>query len=237
MAVFSPTILVNTSSPPLVVTIADPGVPGVTYDQVKNSLGQYVYLVQGFYVYSNTLNQLIGAINYNRYESDGNQDITNIITTVDPYQDANSIVVDLEKFCTDVVFNGNSSVSFTVLGNATLQLKLYCRRIENSFGRHLNNFKDIEFMDFKPDFFDNYGNRSSIAAANGYAQDTASMGYLPLVPDYELSIGVPKPECSVPEVKVVKREEKIIDPEKDKIPVMFLAVAAISLGALMISRK
>lgn len=50
MAVFSPTILVNTT-PPLVVTIADPGSPGVTYQQFQNSLGQYVYLVQGFYVF------------------------------------------------------------------------------------------------------------------------------------------------------------------------------------------
>lgn len=230
MAVFSPTVIVNTSTPPLVVTVADPGVPGVTYEQLKNSLGQYVYLVQGFYVYSSTFNQLIGAINYSRYDSDGNQDLTNIITTVDPYQDANSIVVDLEKFPTDVIFNGNSSVNFTVLGNATLQLKLYCRRIENSFGRHLDNFKDIEFADYKPDFFDNYGNMTTIKQANLYAQQTASLGKLPEVVDTELTVSA-KPN------NTIKVDEKIIDPDRDKIPVVFLAVAAISLGALMISRK
>lgn len=230
MAVFSPTVIVNTSTPPLVVTVADPGVPGVTYEQLKNSLGQYVYLVQGFYVYSSTFNQLIGAINYSRYDSDGNQDLTNIITTVDPYQDANSIVVDLERFPTDVIFNGNSSVNFTVLGNATLQLKLYCRRIENSFGRHLDNFKDIEFADYKPDFFDNYGNVTTIKQANLYAQQTASLGKLPEVVDTELTVGA-KPN------NTIKVDEKIIDPDRDKIPVVFLAVAAISLGALMISRK
>lgn len=230
MAVFSPTVIVNTSTPPLVVTVADPGVPGVTYEQLKYSLGQYVYLVQGFYVYANTINQLTGAINYNRYDSDGNQDVTNIITTVDPYQDANSIVVDLERFATDVIFNGNSSINFTVLGNATLQLKLYCRRIENSFGRHLDNFKDIEFADYKPDFFDNYGNRITIEEANLYAQETARLGYMPTVVDTDLVEGAK-------EQKKIKVEEKIIDPERDKIPVLFLAVAAFSLGALMISRK
>jgi len=233
MAVFSPTILVNTT-PPLVVTIADPGSPGVTYQQFQNSLGQYVYLVQGFYVFCTNLNQLTGAVNYNRYDAGGNQDITNIVTTVDPYQDATSIVVDLKRFKTDVVLNGNSSIRFEVLPNVEIQFKTFNRRIENSFGRHLNNFKDIEFLDFKPDFFYNYGDRTTIAEANKFAQETASLGRTPLEVYTPLTIGGYSADSTK---KPFPKDEKIIDQERDKIPVMFLAIAAISVGALILNRK
>jgi hypothetical protein len=156
--------------------VADPGVPGVTYDQVKNSLGQYVYLLQGFYVQSTTLNQLIGAIKYLRYDADGNQLVTNITTTVDPYQDQNAIIVDLANFESDVIFNGNSSIQFTVLPSEQMQLKLYMRRITSSFGRNLKNFLVQEKISNKPHFFDNYGNLFRIAQDNWLAQQTATIG-------------------------------------------------------------
>ena len=176
MATFSPIIVQNVSSPPLVVTVADPGVPGVTYSQVKNSLGQYVYMAQGFYVQSTTLNQLIGAIKYLRYDADGNQLVTSITTTVDPYQDQNAIIVDLANFDTDVVFNGNSSIQFTVLPFERMQIKLYMRRITSSFGRNLKNFLVQEKIANKPKFFDNYGNLFRIAQDNYLAQESATLG-------------------------------------------------------------
>jgi len=176
MAVFSPIITQNVSNPPLVVSIADPGVPGVTYDQIKNSLGQYVYWLQGFYVQAISLNQLTGAIKYLRYDADGNQLVTNITTTVDPYQDQNAIIVDLANFESDVVFNGNSTVQFTILPLEQMQLKLYMRRISNSFGRNLKNFLVQEKIANKPNFFDNYGNLFRIAQDNWLAQQTATIG-------------------------------------------------------------
>ena len=97
MAVFNVQILNN--SPALIIEVQDSGVPSVTYSQVKNSLGQYVYLVEAFYLYSTVPQQLTGVVNYNRYDADGNKIVTNIATTVDPYQDNNlSIVVDLAHF-------------------------------------------------------------------------------------------------------------------------------------------
>lgn len=176
MATFSPTITNVSSSPALVVTVADPGVPGVTYNQLKNSLGQYVYLLQGFYLQATTLPQLIGAIKYLRYDADGNQVVTNITTTVDPYQDQNSIIVDLANFETDVIFNGNSSVQATILGNEQLTLKLYTRRITASFGRNLTNYLVQEKIANKPDFFNNYGNLFRIAQDNFLAQQSAVLG-------------------------------------------------------------
>lgn len=176
MATFSPIITNVSSSPALVVTVADPGVPGVTYNQVKNSLGNYVYLLQGFYLRSTTLNQLIGAIKYLRYDADGNQIVTNITTTVDPYQDQNSIIVDLANFETDVIFNGNSSVQATILPFEQVELKMYFRRITSSFGRNLINFLVGERKANKPEFFDNYGNLFRIAQDNLLAEQSATLG-------------------------------------------------------------
>lgn len=220
MAVFTPTILVNTT-PPLEVTIADPR-GGVTYQQFQNSLGQYVYIVQGFYLFCTNLVQLTSAVNYNLYDAGGNQTITNIVTTVDPYQEATSIVVDLKNSITDIILNGNSSVSFEVLPNVVLQFKTFNRRIDNSFGRHLDNFKQIEYLDFNPDFFNNYGDQIKIAEANKVAQESAALGKT-LMPDTIDVVEMPT--------------KKNIIKESNKSPVIFLALAAISVGVLILNRK
>lgn len=176
MATFSPTITNVSSSPALVVTVADPGVPGVTYAQLKRSLGQYVYLLQGFYVQATTLNQLIGVIKYLRYDADGNEIVTNITSTVDPYQDQKSVIIDLANFETDVIFNGNSNIQTTILPNEQITLKMYTRRITASFGRNLTNFLTQEKIANKPEFFNNYGNLFRIAQDNFLAQQSAVLG-------------------------------------------------------------
>ena len=43
--IFTPTIINNTL-PAVAVTVADSGVPPVTYNQIRNSLGTYVYNVE-----------------------------------------------------------------------------------------------------------------------------------------------------------------------------------------------
>jgi hypothetical protein len=213
MPVFSPTIITNAISP-LQISINDPGNSGVTYSQFQNSLGQYVYLIKGFYVYCTNINQLIGAINYNRFDADGNQDIANIVTTVDPYQDATAIVVDLKQFTTEVILNGNSSLSFDLLPNTTLVLKTYNHRLENSFGQ--------KFRTFSNPFFNNYGNQIEDNIANEIAMDSSGLGKNISVENKEL----PKDKTTI----------KITE-EQDKLPIFFLAIAAISLGALIKNKK
>lgn len=146
--------IVNHTNPGVSVTVADSS--GVTYEQIKNSLGQHVYEVQGLYIYSQNINQLIGVINYSRYDATGNQDITNIVTTVDPYEFGLSINVDLSKYSTPIIINGNNSFSTTILPNTYVEVKFYNKRQTNSFGMNLNNFRDIQRIT-RTEFFDNYG--------------------------------------------------------------------------------
>lgn len=204
---FSPTVTVNVT-PALTVQVADSGVPPVTYNQVKQSMGSYVYLVKGFYVYSTSYSQLIGVINYQRYNSDGNQNLTNIATTVDPYQGATAIKVDLKDFATPIVFNGNSSIATTILANTYVQIQFYTARITNSFGENLNNFLEMEKITGKHNFFD-YGKPDD--SINKAAESTA-----------KINSGVMK----APEPPLVKPARK----QLDNAPLILLSVAAASFA-------
>ena len=171
--IFSPTVI-NHTYPQVSVIMSDSGVPPLTYSQMKNSLGTYVYKVDGFYLASNILNQLIGTIQYNRYDVAGNQKYTTIATTVDPYQPANAINVDLETNETMFILNGNSSISTTILPVAALQITLYCKRITNSFGENLNSFKIMEEIFGKPNFFKRYGDIDEIEKTNSKVKNSIS---------------------------------------------------------------
>jgi hypothetical protein len=174
MAVFHVNII-NHTLPALSVTVADSGVPPVTYQQVKNSLGSYVYKIDGIYLYSENMNQLIGVIQYNRFDVNGDEKFTQIVTTIDPYQLEHSLFKDLKGANTAYILNGNSSLSTTILPQVYLQLKMYTKRITSSFGRNLGAFKLMELIDRKPDFFANYGDYNGILLTNEQVEKTATL--------------------------------------------------------------
>ena len=111
MPVF-PVQIINNTIPSLSVEVADSGVPPVTYQQVKQSLGSQVYKINELYLYSQNINQLLGIIQYQRFDSDGNQTYSSIATTIDPYSgNAIAITIDLKKYEDNFILNGNSSFS------------------------------------------------------------------------------------------------------------------------------
>jgi len=149
-------VIVNHSTPAVSVQVADSS--GVTYNQIKQSLGSQVYDVKGLYLYSPNTSQLIGTIKYQRYDSTGNQDITSIATIINPYQNIGSLLVDLSKVVNvPIVLNGNSSLSTTIYPQTYVQVKFLSSRITNSFGQNLSNLKDMQRIT-NTEFFENYGN-------------------------------------------------------------------------------
>ena len=141
--IFNATKIVHTQ-PAVSVQIADSGVPPLTYNQIKNSLGSQVYNVQGLYLYSTNLNQLLGVVQYQRFDATGDQSYRSIALTIDPYQGSNALDVDLRKEDAFFILNGNSSFSFTMLPNADLTFKMYNQRIKNTLGTITSNFKIME---------------------------------------------------------------------------------------------
>ena len=154
--IFVPTII-NNPIPALAVTAADSGVPAVTYNQIRQSFGTQVYNVEGLYIYSTNINQILGVIQYQRFDSTGQQEYHSIATTVDPYQLETAINVDLSQSNTMFILNGNSSFAANILPNTYVQVKVITKRITNSFGNNLLAFKEMERIFRKPNFFSNYG--------------------------------------------------------------------------------
>lgn len=171
--IFVPTII-NHTLPQVSVVNNDSGVPSVSYAQIKRSLGNQVYNIEGFYLQATDIRQLIGTIQYNRFDATGNQEFKTIPTTVDPYQSANSILMDLKSYNAFFILNGNSSISTTILPLTTVDVTLYCKRITNSFGMNLNTFKMMEEIFRKPDFFKGYGDIDQIVEDNKKLEESIS---------------------------------------------------------------
>ncbi len=216
MPTFTPQIINNTTP---AISIQEEG-GSVTYAQIKQSLGTYVYNVKKLYLYSDNLSQLIGVINYNSYGADGNRNITNLTTTYDPYQLVTSLFVDISKYPIDVIFDGNSSVSTNILPNTSVQVKFMSKRITNSFGRNLDNFIFGEFIANKPDFFNNYGNLKKIQETNKNIEDSISN----------------KSKKSI-EGGEGGESKANIKPKQDNSLVLMFSVAAISIGAWFYLKK
>lgn len=219
MAIF-PVQIINNTTPALTIEVADSGVPPVTYQQVKQSLGSQVYKINELYLYSENINQLLGVIQYQRFDSDGNQTYSSIATTIDPYSgNAVAITIDLKNYQDNFILNGNSSFSATILPNTYLQLKFWANRITNEFGRNLNNFEQIEIDANKPFFFNNYGALiPEIQETNLEIEKSATLGGVPEVPAHEKSV-------------------TNVLPQDDCRHLVFLGIAAIAVGTYMLKNK
>lgn len=206
-----PVQIINQTTPAISVTVADSGVPAVTYNQVNQSLGKHVYKIENLYLYSQNINQLLGTIQYQIFDSDGQQKFSSITTTIDPYADNNFVVlVDLLKYASDFILNGNSSIGATILPNTFIQVKLYMKRITNSFGMNMDNFIAIEKDANKPNFYDNYGTTLQDI------KETAS----------EIRDEIPQKGTQVQPTKFIKITEECK-------PLFLLGIAAISIGVYL----
>jgi hypothetical protein len=169
--IFAPTVIKNTL-PQVSVTVADSGNPPITYNEIKQSLGSQVYNIDMFYLFSTVQNQLIGVIKYNRYDVNGNADVRNIVTTIDPYQYTNALYKDLTKQDFGFILNGNSSVSSIILPQAFIEFRLFTRRITNAMGINQYNFSQMEDI-FKKHYYGTF---------NGFEFDGDTINFEDLPP-------------------------------------------------------
>lgn len=146
-------IVTTTLTPPIQVQLSG----NVTYQQFKNSLGQFVYKVEKVYLFSENLRQIQGLFNYNSYDSNGNQVFTNVVSAIDPYQDQPAIILNIKD--RGIVIDGQDAVQFNLQPNTQLTFKLYVDRRSNQDyldELHANNFVDLNRELADPEFFDDY---------------------------------------------------------------------------------
>jgi hypothetical protein len=219
-----PVQIINQPVAAITVEVADSGVPPVTYQQIKQSLGRQVYEVTNLYIYSQNINQLLGVIQYQIFDSNGNQNYSSIATTIDPYE-GNSVAIDIDlrDYLQDFILNGNSSFSTVILPETYVQVKWYANRITNALGGGgLENFRQIEIDANKPDFFNNLGYPIS------EIQETGN--------EIQQHIDTPTSQLPAP------HEQNLAQPMTIKVTedcthLIWLGVAAISVGAYMLKKK
>jgi hypothetical protein len=112
MPSFTPTIISNTT--PAVSIVGG----NVSYNEIRQSLGAYVYYVDSVYLFSNNIQQINGVVKYQIYDVNGKQSVQSLTPTVDPYQTQNSLFYDIRK--KDVILNGQSNFQFNLLPLVTL---------------------------------------------------------------------------------------------------------------------
>ena len=152
MSSFSVTI---TPNQPPAVSITMSG--NTTYQQFKNSLGNFVYYVQRLFLFSNLLEQIQGKFLYSSYDVSGRQNVETIPSAIDPYQSQSSIYLQLGE--REIVLNGQDFVRFQLLANATISLRIFVSRVVNQTPLNKNsetNFEQFEESEGDKGFFKNY---------------------------------------------------------------------------------
>jgi hypothetical protein len=151
MAVITPTITIG-QTPVISIQCI-----GITYQQFLSSLGTSIYGIDKIYVNANTYQQVSQTINYNRFDSNGNTIVTSLPFPVDSYQYQPTLLIETDKNL--IYLNQNTSLSFNLLANANVNLKLVCEivKISNNLDNRGSAFFDYDNYE-KSDFFNNYCN-------------------------------------------------------------------------------
>jgi hypothetical protein len=165
-------VVTNQAIPAVSVrTIGEP-----SYQDIRKSLGDFVYKAYQLYLSSPNIKQLSGIMQFKKYDVNGTSTLFDIVPIVSPYQQQNTLFLKMNR--DDVVVNGQDSFQFVLLANTTLLLKLYSNQIsKESFvgkdGKDLlgeSNFKAFETATGIFNFFEDFNNNIEWQQSNNPLQ-------------------------------------------------------------------
>jgi len=148
----TPNVSAVSADASLITTGGSVSLTGVSYSQILNSLGTDVYNAFLIYLQCQNSAQLTTPISYFIYDVNGNQSFNTLTPTTDPYQFVGSIFFSPSKG--NVVFNGNSGLSMTILPYTSIVVKFYAIRVSNQGDGHAVNFMALESKQNVPFFLD-----------------------------------------------------------------------------------
>ena len=125
MGLYKPTI---TTIPNGVVSVIS--TVGTAYNTILNSQSGYVYGLLESYIHTLSVEQLFQPYLYNRYDVNGNLESYTENVLIDPYQIINARTFKPLK--DNVVFDGRTSMAFTILPNEIINLVIYVLQIANA---------------------------------------------------------------------------------------------------------
>lgn len=150
MPSFSPTITTNSTAVTVTSNI-------VSYDQIRESLGDYVYFIEEITFLSSSLNQIQSIFLYSHYDSNGDKTLESFKPAIDPFQYQNSFDYKISEY--DMILDGQSTINFTLLPSVTLQLIFKCKRIAKRDALDIispNNFQQLESADGRFQLFEDW---------------------------------------------------------------------------------
>jgi len=148
------TPMVSVTAPVLSVSL-----PTITYNQFLNSLGTYNYGSEYLYLSAIAYQQIGQIFNYQHFDANGNAIQTFLPFAVDPYQNQPSIYYETDP--EEIIFDGFSSLGFTLLAGERVYFKMFAHIIYTSgdldkYG--LGNMQTVEEAEGIQPFFADYCN-------------------------------------------------------------------------------
>jgi hypothetical protein len=170
MPIFNAVVTTQTTPAVSVTTIGTP-----SYEDIRKSLGDFVYKPYQIYLQSENFSQLSGVVQYKKYDVDGSIKFYDIIPFVSPFQQQKTIFIPIEK---DTIVDGRNAFNFILLANTTLKFKLFSQQIsKESFidnsGQELlgqSNFKAFETATGQFNFFEDFNTNVEWQSSNNPPQ-------------------------------------------------------------------
>jgi hypothetical protein len=132
--------------------------PTITYSQLMQSLGTYVYGSEFFYLSSTTFKQINQPFFYTHFDAAGNQMSSYLAFAVDPYQQLPAIYYETSP--NEVIFDGFSSLTFDLYAQELVFFKMFA--LIEYVGGDLEQFGDNNFEEVEKaegvKIFDDYCN-------------------------------------------------------------------------------
>lgn len=131
---------------------------GVTYQQILQSLGTYVYGANFIYLAATNYSEINQAVFYNHFNAFGESVSESLPFQTDPYQSQPSIYYQGDE--ETLVFDGFSSMTFLVQPNSTIFLKFYMTisyvgsPLEMSEKNAFKMFEESEGLNFFDEYCD-----------------------------------------------------------------------------------
>jgi hypothetical protein len=96
---------------------------GTSYESILNSMGSFVYGVDGIYMKANSNSQILNGFKVEQYDVNGYIKSFEQKPTVDPYQYQKSVFFKMAK--DNVVLNGQTTFDINVLPSEVIYMNIY----------------------------------------------------------------------------------------------------------------
>jgi len=123
---------------------------GTGYNTILNSQSGYVYGLEETYINTSSVDQLFQPYLYNRYDVNGNIESYTENVLIDPYQIINARIFQPIK--DNVIFDGRTSMAFTILPNEIIYLVIYVLQIANADFVTPTHFYNDDFFNVLNDY-------------------------------------------------------------------------------------